>query len=257
MKAKLNQITQKIKIPAIAGILAICLAGGSQSAKAQLYDVQFSDPANYTAMSGAAVWGSAGDVWNNYLVNWSYDNNPNPMTLADTTGNSSAGVTVGVWNYGGPSYWASGNTTVANPAALMDDYIYSAPAGDGWPIRAELGGLADDASYQLVVYASGNASGQGATISLATDSTFSTILQSVVTTGNDRDITQGQGDAYQIFSGTTSATGTIDFEVANTSQYHALNGLQLDVESVPEPGTYALVLSGAGALLGFRARRKA
>lgn len=246
---------KKIKALPVAAIGAACLAIGNQSAKAQLYDVQFVQPGQYTAMSGAAVLGSSGDIWNPYLVNWSYDNNPNPMTLANTTGNSAAGVQVGVWNYVGASYWASGNTTTANPASLMEDYIYSAPSGDGWPIKVQLSALPANASYQLVVYAAGNGAGQGATISLATDNTFSTILQSSATAGNDRDITQGQGDAYQIFNGTTDGGGNIFFEVANTSQYHALNGLQLELTAVPEPSSMALCLGGL-MLLGLQRYRR-
>jgi len=239
--------SRKPSVLAGAAILTAGLTAGSVSAQT-LYNVA-SGPSG-TAYTGAAVLGSSGDVWNSYIGQaWGPHN---LVTLQNATGSSAAGVAVDVWNYQG-TYNDAGGTT-ANPLGLMQNYINASASGDGFPIRVELSNLPASTAFDLVVYAAGDATGQGATVSLATDSTFSTILQSASTTAASRDISAGAGVAYQLFSGTTSASGTVDFEVANTSDWHALNGLQLQI--VPEPGTCAMLAGGIGMLLASSRRRQ-
>lgn len=244
-----NMTKNKIIQSGIA-LLAI-YAAMDQSAKAQLYNVNCGETGNGTTMTGAGVLGGSGDVWNAYLAGWYTYGPQNTVTIMDSTGSASAGVTVDVWNYVTGSINAGGTT--ANPTALMQDYITSASSGDGWPIKVQFGNLPVSTAFELVVYSAGDSAGQGATINL-TDSAFSTVLTSAVTTGADRNISQGQGDAYQILAGTTDSSGNIYFDVANTANWHALNGFQLELTPTPEPSSLALVAAG-GVALGMIRRR--
>jgi hypothetical protein len=244
----MNNLKPNRTLGVLAG--AAILSGLPFSSPAQsLFNVDAAGSGN-PVYTGAAVFGSSGDLWNTY--NGQAWGPHNIVTIFDSTGSTAAGVTVDVWNYYG-TYDNSGGTT-SNPMGLMEDYINAYGSGDGFPIRVEVANLPVSMAFSLVVYAAGDTAGQGGTISLATDSSFGTILQSGSTTAASRDINAGAGVAYQLFSGTTSASGTIDFEIANTSDWHSLNGFQLQV--VPEPSTMALGGSGL-ALLALLRRRAA
>jgi hypothetical protein len=246
-----SAVRQENRFLAVAAVLAVCLASGSPAAKAQLYDVNCGEYSTDATMTGPAILGATGDQWYAYNAG-NYTWGPqNTVTITDSTGSSAAGVTLDIWNYITGSINSGGTT--ANPSPLMEDYIAAASAGDGWPIKVQLNNLPASASYQLVVYSSGDTAGQGGTINL-TDSTFANISATATTTGTDRDITQSEGDAYQILNGTTDSSGNIYFDVLSTTGWHALNGFQLELESVPEPSSMALGAGGIALLTLFRRR---
>jgi hypothetical protein len=173
----------------------------------------------------------------------------------DSTGSAAAGVHVDAYNYITGSDSNPGGLP-PNPAPLMEDYLASAGAwatpGDGWPIKVDLSGLPTSTAYELVVFAVGQGAGQSSLINV----TDGNGLTGEVCAGLSRDITTGVGDAYQIFNGVTTASGTIHFEVlmgpSNTDGWQGLNGLQLEI--VPEPSSLALGVSGLALLALWRKR---
>ncbi len=96
----------------------------------------------------------------------------------------------------------------------MEDYICNPGwgASDGWPIQIKLNNLPASTPFTLVAYAA-SGGGQGGEITLFDPS--GKIVKD--TTGTTRDITTGVGDAYQIFNGTTDASGGVYFEVKKRS----------------------------------------
>jgi hypothetical protein len=228
---------------------AIALGSAALSASAQLYNVDAGAPGSPT-YNGAAVLGASGDIWNAYVAPWNWGPN-NMVPISDATGSFAAGVQVDIWNYATGADNAGGSTP--NPSALMQDYL-TAPgwgAGDGWPIKVQLSNLPASTAFSLVVYSAGDSAGQGGQITLF-DPSGNMVAN---TTAATRDITTGAGDAYVTFNGTTKLDGTVYFEVATThDDWHALNGLQLQLASVPEPSALALGVCGMGLLMFFRNR---
>lgn len=228
-------------------LAAIALSSATLSASAQLYNVDAGTGSSPT-YTGAAVLGSSGDLWNGITGS---DFGDFTTAISDSTGSFAAGTTIRVWNYAFRSDNSGGST--ANPMSLMQDYITSPGwgAGDGWPIKVQLSNLPASTAFNLVVYAAGDAAGQGGQITLF-DPSGNMVAN---TTAATRDITTGAGDAYVTFSGTTKVDGTVYFEVVTThDDWHALNGLQLQLTSVPEPSTLALGACGMGLLMFFRNR---
>lgn len=231
------------KLILTVSVLAICLAFESQAALAGLlYNVDCGTSANQPLMSGAAVLGADGDKWNGYAgQSWGPHN---IVPLIDSTG-AASNVTMDVWNYYGSYDNAGGNGP--NPLALMEDYINAFDSADGFPIKGQFAGLPASTPIQLVVYAAGDSAGQGGSVVFHDPS--GDMVQT--TTGASRNIADGPGVAYAIFNGTTTAEGTVSFDVSNAATWHALNGAQVQV--VPEPSAIVLlVMGGVTTLLSLR-----
>ena len=204
-------ILQITKIAAMA--MGLAVAG--QVAQAQtLFNVDAGSGGS-PVYSGAGVLGSSGNVWN-AKTSWGV------TTLQDSTGSSAAGVTFDAENMPG---WGFFDQSGGTPAALMEDFIGAPGAGDGWPLKFALANLPANRAFTLVVYSATTTAGQGGTISL-TDSSYGTVYQSASTTAADNNITSAQGVCWQEFTGITSATGAVYFEVAS-SDWHAFNGMQI------------------------------
>lgn len=233
---------------------AMCAVGISSSAKAQLINVDFG-PSGSPVMSGAAVLGQAGDAWN------AISSDQNGVALLNSTGTAVSGTS---WTYTTghnlfDSPTGSGtppSPTSTNPTALMEDYMYGTAGNEGGTIF----GLTPGDSFTLVVYGAGDHAGQGDQMSLSGDMTGGNSGATLFTTGEDRDISNGIGDAYNIFTGTVGSSGQIQIVTSpfttDGSTNSEIEGFQLQESAVPEPGTYGLLGIGAGMLLLMNKRRQ-
>jgi len=167
--------------------------------------------------TGAAVLGAAGNVWN--AISGSTN------TLVDSAGNSvsGAGFTISAQGF----YTDAGGSTMdAATTPLMEEYAF----GDTAPstVTFSITGLSEytNSAFTLVVYAGGDTSGQGASLSL-TGAGGGNSTNTLTTTGASRSIKAGLGVAYNTFTGVlTNGTLTITAS-ANGSAFTCVNGFQL------------------------------
>jgi PEP-CTERM motif len=239
---------------------AVCALGITTSARAQLIDADFNAAPNGNTpesptMSGAAVIGSAGDVWNG--IDGDQDGvNGTYIPLVDSNGNT---ITGSKWTFttGHGLFDDTGGTTT-NPTALMEDYMYGSSGNEGGTIS----GLVAGDTFTLVIYGAGDQSGQGDIMTLSGDMTGGNTADTLDTSAIDRDITNGIGDAYNTFTGTIGASGQIQIVLAPNTAVNAqngdaaLNGFQLQETAAPEPSTYMLVGLGIAGLVVVTARRR-
>ncbi len=167
--------------------------------------------------SGAAVLGSAGDAWNAITVSTG--------TLRNSAGTTVSGVGLTLSDQGVFTD-ASGDAMDSGTSALMQDYAY----GNTTPatVTVTFTGLSKytNSLFALVVYAAGDAAGQGGSLTL-TGGTGGNTATTLTTTAASRQVSAGPGVAYNTFSGTL-ASGTLTLVVsANGSVYSIVNGFQL------------------------------
>jgi beta-glucanase (GH16 family) len=201
--------------------------------------------------TGAAVLGSPGDIWNALTTTTN--------TIVDSTGrtNSNFGLTLADQGL----YTDAGGTTMdAATTPLMEDYAfgYTSPS----TVTISLTGLAEyiNSGFTLVVYAAGDSSGQGGSLTL-TGAAAGNTAGTLTTTAASRSVNAGIGVAYNTFTGVlTSGTLTINAS-ANGSGFTCVNGFQLLLttnappliasqpvsQTVPIGGTVGFGVSATGA----------
>ncbi len=235
----------------LAAVMAATLTIGASAvtARATLIDVNYEGNATNT-MTGAAILGSSGDIWNNLA------NVPTSPTTLNQVNGSSSGITLITSSISG-DFSDTGPDTTPNPAALMNGYIY----GQSKTISFTVSGLAANSSFQLVVYGAGNDSGQGDIFSYS-GATGSWANGISTTSGTSRDIytTGAEGINYVVFNGATSTgsftiTATKNTSADPTNVYSEINGFQLETRA-PESAALAMCgFGGAGLLLLGQRRR--
>jgi hypothetical protein len=234
---------------AIGMAVALCSLA---SVNAQtLINVDFGTGSSPT-MSGAAILGSAGDVWNPISAD------QNGVALLNSAGTAVTGTS---WTYttGHGLFDNTGGTAMdAATTPLMEDYMYGNAGNEGGTIF----GLTPGAAFTLVIYGAGDSVGQSDIMSLSGDMTGGNTGSILTTTGVDRKISNGIGDAYNTFTGIVGASGQIQVVLAPNTAVNpsntnaAFNGFQILEAPVPEPSTYALMLGGLGLLAFVTLRRR-
>ena len=253
-----------------AFVVAALLVCWSASAQATLINVDFHTAGHSTeyVQTGAAVWGSAGDVWDTLSPNQFKYLPPivcPVYALVDSTGAATTATITslinGVYNgtptsYASDEYSTGGTAMDLGTANLMTEYVQARSYGSSLnnPVKLEIAGLPANADFSMVVYGGHKYANWSTVFTLSAGNGGDT----ATTTGATRKISDGVGVAYNFLDGCTDAAGkvTLEFWVASGSSGNqaAFNGFQLDV--VPEPSTLVLLATGLIGLLCYAWRKR-
>ena len=233
-----------MKTLALSTLAVFAMAAAAQ---AVLIDMQFSSVGTGNpAQTGAAVVGTAGDIWNNS------GNGAGTLALNNVAGTSS-GVSL-TWSGG------AGGVFNVNPsnsgfngtqwAPLMSNYLYSSSSAT---VSLALTGLNSSLTYDLYLYTQPAVDGSGRKASFT--ATGLTITGPVTTLGANPSLNYFVlGTNYVKFSGLAPTVGgdlTITYTTPNEADF---NGFQ--IQSVPEPGTWALLALTGTVFMVMRPRRR-
>ncbi|MEP6502464.1 MAG: PEP-CTERM sorting domain-containing protein [Betaproteobacteria bacterium] len=220
-------------------LLAAALVTATAAAGAATVDVQFSRDAGHT-QTGAAIVGSAGDLWNNFL-----GNQASGVALFDTTG-AASGVSLSFSSYGvyesDPGYTQFTGTPYAN---LMQGYLYSFTDTIG--IDLKFSGLVAGQEYGFVVYTQGDDNAGNRSIGLSANGGS----QHVATQTDASTFVPGNNYTYIVT--TADANGVVDIFGQDLRGEANLNGVQM--MAVPEPSAMVLLMAGFMFLAGAVVRK--
>jgi len=233
-----------MKTLALSTLAVFAMAAAAQ---AVLIDMQFSSVSTGNpAQTDAAVVGTAGDIWNHS------GNGAGTLALNNVAG-ASSGVSL-TWSGGaGGVYNVSPTNSGFNGTQwlpLMSNYLYS---GSSVTVSLALTGLNSSLTYDLYLYTQPSIPADGRQVAFT--ATGLTITGPVTTAGANTHLNYFLVDTnYVKFSGLAPTAGgdlTITYTTPNEAD---LNGFQ--IQSVPEPGTWALLaLTGTFFMVTRRRRR--
>jgi hypothetical protein len=223
-------------------------------AEATLIDVQVlgqSDgnptlPLNY---SGAAVAGTAGDVWNGYVVDSKTNGEYSPaaISLSDSTGvGTSLTFQTSAVNGDNQAY-------VGLPGqssnGLINSYAYKAT-----PATFTISGLLANSPYELYVYGGSPGNWTGYSMSVSVGGDVKTM--SSATTFDSTGFSEGVNYAHYA-SVTSDGVGTIVGMLAPNggNGYIIFNGVQIR-GAIPEPSTLCLLVCGLLGLMAYACRKR-
>jgi hypothetical protein len=214
--------TRKFAIAFGATLLSLMLSlGKAGAANTKLINVDFGSGETQT---GAAVLGNTRDTWNALTGT--------TTALVDSTGRPIDGMGLAL-NSAGVYSSTDGSTMDFATTPLMEDYAYAQNAS----VSVSLTGLNKytGCAFTLVVYASGNAKGQGDTLNLTAGATGGNSASTLTTSGGSRHITAGSGVAYNTFTGIlTNGVFTFSATPSPGQTFAVMNGFQLQIIT-PDP----------------------
>ena len=210
-------------------LILAAAALAAPSAQASMVDFHF----GATTQTGAAAFGSTGDIWNSSNVG-----KAGPILLKDVTGQPTS--VSASWT-SGDAWVATGQITSGAIPSLMDPATtglmtsfadsYAYGTGIATNLSLSLTGLAHNQAYSLVLYGAGNQINEGSQFTVYGASTYTGS-----TSGVSRKISKGPGVAYVVIPVVTSSTGTLRVNVAKGNyNWATLNGFQLMEGAVTTP----------------------
>jgi hypothetical protein len=234
-------------LPLLAGAVLAVAMQTSAFAQSQLINF-YADPSKATPVSGAAVLGNSGDLWNGVTnVNGSVAN------AVDSLGNSTT-ISLSMSGLGQSDAAVVYGQTSAT--ALLENSYWNLQWFSQGAFTVTLTGLTANTDYELISYMTGEGANSGGTATWL-DGTGTTITGSTHCTANSQEASFSQGVNYALLTGESDSSGKIVYTVSQDPSGDAAwawNGLQLELAPVPEPSTIALGVMGALALL-FRRRK--
>ena len=222
-------------------LCAALLAVASAAQAAPLIDVQFSNGASH-AQTGAAVVGTGGDTWNNFVTGQAGGG-----SLVDTT-NTASGVSLSFaasnfWE-SDPSYFRFAGQPDAN---LMQGYLVGYA---GQPdIALSFSGLTAGQEYGFWIYTQGDDNSRGRSISLSANGGAAAIA----TQTNTGSFMPGDNVVY--LTAVADRSGDVDILGHDLVGEANINGVQLTAIAVPEPSGIVLLMAGGLLLAGVAVRR--
>jgi hypothetical protein len=193
----------------------------SAFAQSQLINF-YAQPSGTSVVSGPAVWGGAGGLWNGLT-----SANGTISSAVDSLGNTTT-VSLSMSGSGGSSDSMSVNGETAATVLLESSYWNLTYWGQG-AITMTLSGLTPNTDYELVSYMTGRGAGSGGTATWV-DGTGTTIAGTTQCTDNSQEASFTQGVNYALLVGQSDGSGKIVFTVTadpNKDAAWAWNGLQI------------------------------
>jgi hypothetical protein len=252
-KSVLNQPVLPMNILKLATKVAALLyltLGSAADAQSVLLQVKIGATAHTTATGDGAyqeIFGLGPSYWNEY---GSVSSLPFAVSVVNTSGAIMPGATLTV-----ESSTAVGSLGVSgNPSFLMNTMAYQNPGG---VFNISLSGLFANTKYEFFGFAADPTHSAGAKWTVTTGTFDSGVASN---DGSSANIGDGPGKAYSDFFVTTDGYGNLAISDAGAGPTYPitvhtdtiLQGFALWLQTTPEPGTWALALSGCGIFFIFQ-----